>query len=414
MRVSRQAAGTRARARAPSSSARRVERRPRRAVAWRFDSRAQQVRARARLRAFRQGSALAVALTALLLMISGTGGTAQEQEGAAPEGLPPAAPSDPAEAIEQAAGTIEELVLGFYAFLPKILLAVLLLALVALAARVASTLLRRFLGEWEKTDAIAALVRIALFFGAIAVSLSVLAGDASALLGSIGLVGLALSWALQTPIESFTGWLLNSFRGYYRVGDRIEVGDVFGDVYRIDVLTTTVWEAGGPGKTVAGAQPTGAMITFPNWEVLRSNIVNYSREFPFVWDEVTVGITNESDLRYAARVFEDVARGVVGGGMTEAAARYQRLLQRARIAFDVEEEPRVFFSPADAWTSCTVRYLADARRRRRLGSDLLVALSEAAADPAHAGRIVPAYPRREILVRTDWRPSAGEGRDGRD
>ena len=32
------------------------------------------------------------------------------------------------------------------------------------------------------------------------------------------------SLPLQTPIESFTGWLLNSFRGYYRVGDRIEVG----------------------------------------------------------------------------------------------------------------------------------------------------------------------------------------------
>jgi small-conductance mechanosensitive channel len=69
-----------------------------------------------------------------------------------------------------------------------------------------------------------------------------------------------------------------------------------GDVYRIDVLTTTVWEAGGPGKSVTGAQPTGAMITFPYWEVLRSNIVNYSREFPYVWDEVTVAIANESDL----------------------------------------------------------------------------------------------------------------------
>jgi small-conductance mechanosensitive channel len=64
------------------------------------------------------------------------------------------------------------------------------------------------------------------------------------------------------------------------VGDRIAVGDVFGDVYRIDVLTTTVWEAGGPGKPVSAAQSTGALITFPNWEVLRSNIINYSRDFP--------------------------------------------------------------------------------------------------------------------------------------
>ena len=70
----------------------------------------------------------------------------------------------------------------------------------------------------------AALMRIGLFLLAIAAGLSVIAGDATALLGSIGLIGLALSWALQTPIESFTGWVLNAFRDYYRPGDRIEVG----------------------------------------------------------------------------------------------------------------------------------------------------------------------------------------------
>jgi small-conductance mechanosensitive channel len=86
-------------------------------------------------------------------------------------------------------------------------------------------------------------------------SLSVLAGDVRAVVGSVGLLGLAASWALQTPIESFTGWLLNSFRGYYRVGDRIAVGDVFGDVYRIDVLTTTVWEAGGPASPCRRRRP---------------------------------------------------------------------------------------------------------------------------------------------------------------
>jgi hypothetical protein len=98
------------------------------------------------------------------------------------------------------------------------------------------------------------------------IAVSVLAGDIRAMLGSVGLVGLALSWALQTPIESFTGWLLNSFQGYYRVGDRVQVGDVFGDVYAIDFLSTTLWELGSaerPGAVHAD-QPTGRLITFPN------------------------------------------------------------------------------------------------------------------------------------------------------
>jgi small conductance mechanosensitive channel len=137
--------------------------------------------------------------------------------------------------------------------------------------------------------------------------------------------------------------------------------------------------------------------------VLRSNIINYSRDFPFVWDEVTVSVGNESDLPYAARVLESVAAGTVGPGMREAAAYYEQLLARARIAFDVEEQPRVFFSAADAWTNCTVRYVVDARKRRRAASDLVAALSTAMADPVHQGRIIGAYPRSEVRLRRSWR-----------
>lgn len=368
----------------------------------RFGLGAHQERARARLRGFRQGTFLAVALTALILLITGgvDESTGQDAQPPVPDAV------DPSVSIDEAAGTIQELLVGFYGILPKLVLSLVLIAAAAVLARLINAILRRSLGGWGKAEALGALVRIGMYLAAIAVSLSVIAGDANALLGSVGLVGLALSWALQTPIESFTGWLLNSFRSYYRVGDRIEVGDVFGDVYKIDVLTTTVWEAGGAGKSVAGAQPTGAMITFPNWEVLRSNLVNYTRDFPFVWDEVTVAVANESDLVYVAQVFEEVAARLVGGAMSDAAARYQDLLARARIAFEIEERPRVFFSPSDAWTNCTVRYIVDARSRRRRASDMLVALSRAAADSAHAGRIIPAYPRTEVRLRETWLSSS--------
>lgn len=319
---------------------------------------------------------------------------------------------DPGASLEQATHTIRDLLLGFYGLLPKVLIALILLVLAALAGKLARAVLQRFLGRWERTDAIAALLRITIFVAAIAGALSIMAGDVRALLGSIGLVGLALSWALQTPIESFTGWLLNSFRSYYRVGDRIEVGDVFGDVYKIDVLTTTVWEAGGPGKAVTGAQSTGAMITFPNWEVLRSNVVNYSREFPYVWDEVTIGIANESDLAYATRTFEEVARRVVGPLMLEPVQQYRQLLEKAKVAFDVDEEPRVFLSLTDAWTNCVVRYLVPARARRRWSTALILALTAESARPEHKGKIIPAYPRTEVQVREHWPGAPREKVDG--
>lgn len=391
--------------RRPARSAAR--RRPRR-----LDARRYRVGAEQQLRRFRQGSALAVALTALLLLVWGgpLDVEGQEQPGTAtvageqaPAGAAPLVQdADPEEAVDQATATIRQLALNFYAFLPRLLLVVVLLALAALVGRLARFTLERTLGRWERAAAITAVTRLAIFLIAAIAAVSILAGDVRAVVGSVGLLGLAASWALQTPIESFTGWLLNSFRGYYRVGDRIAVGDVFGDVYRIDILTTTVWEAGGPGKAVAAAQATGALITFPNWEVLRSNVVNYSRDFPYVWDEIAVNVANESDLDYCSRVLEATARRALGGQMEEAAQRYEQLLRAERLKFDVDDVPRVYLSSADAWTVCTIRYLVPIRSRRAWASTMLLEVSRELARPEHQEKIRSVYPRNEVMLRESW------------
>lgn len=318
---------------------------------------------------------------------------------------------DPARAIDEATGTIRDLAYTFYGYLPRVLLSLVVVSLAWVLAKAARLLLERVLGRWERTAAIVAITRMSLLILALVATLSILAGDARAVVGSVGLLGIAASWALQTPIESFTGWLLNSFRAYYRVGDRIAVGDVFGDVYRIDVLTTTVWEAGGPGKPVSAAQSTGALITFPNWEVLRSNIINYSRDFPFVWDEVMVGVANESDLAYCSKTLEDVARRVLGDQMQDAARRYEELLRAEHLTFEVDVVPRVYLSAAESWTDCTVRYLVPVRSRRHWSSTLLLAIHEELNRPDHRERIVSVYPRTEVVLREGWQPGSGLAED---
>jgi small conductance mechanosensitive channel len=379
----------------------------------RADPRAYQRQAQAQLRRFRQGSMLAVAVTGLLLLVWGLPPdvAGQEPAPAAEPAAEPAAnllPSDPGAALDQATQTMRELAYGFYAFFPRIVLVLALLAMAAVVARGVQWLLNRSLSGWERKEAAGALARLVIFLSAAVVAVSVLAGDVRAVVGSVGLFGLAASWALQTPIESFTGWMLNSFRGYYRVGDRIAVGDVFGDVYRIDVLTTTVWEAGGPGKPVRAAQSTGALITFPNWEVLRSNIINYSRDFPYVWDEVEFNVANESDLEYTARVIEDTARRVLGPEMVQAASEYQALLDAQRLPIEVEELPRVYLSLADSWTDCTLRYLIPVRSRRTWASTLTMEITKELSDAKHRGRIVEVYPRHEVALKKDWSAPAAE------
>jgi small conductance mechanosensitive channel len=378
--------------------------------------------AEGRLRRFRQGSVLAVAITALLLLLLGAPAPAEMAAPAASAALQvaeaDAAPQDtvapdPGLAAREATGTLRDLALDFYGALPAIGIAIALLFTAAILAKLVGLGLRKALASWERAQATAALVSIFIWLVAIGAALSVLTGDARALVGSVGLFGLALSWALQAPIESFTGWLLNSFRSYYRIGDRIAVGDVFGDVARIDFLTTTVFEAGGPGKRVQAAQSTGAMVTFPNLEVLRSNIVNFTRDFPYVWDELTIAVANESDLATAVRVLEDTADAVLGEQMADAAQEYARLLERARLAWDVATRPKVFASAEESWTDLTVRYVVPAREMRKWASLLLLAVNRALADRAVADKVFQAYPRRQMqtLPAPPWTEAAsGRGR----
>lgn len=372
-----------------------------------------------RLDRLRRGGALAVGLTAILLLATHSPDrlaadtqidTAQvdttQVDSVAADTLAidtAEAPADtvvvdPGQAVEEATGTLRELYRDFMRVAPKLVIALVLLALAGLLSGLLRPVLRRAFGSWSKGAAASAGIGILIWVLALSAALAVITGDARTLLGSVGLLGLALSWALQAPIESFSAWVFNSFREYYRVGDRIAVGDVFGDVHRIDLLTTTVWESGRPdGDGVGGA--TGGLITFPNSEVLRANIVNYTRDFPWVWDEVVVGVANESDLRYAMERARDVAMRVVGGDMKAPATAYRELLKEAGLEYDVSDEPEVFLSATDSWTNVAVRYLVPARARRSTRTRMLLELSEDFAAPENATRIIGSYPRQRVDVR---------------
>lgn len=408
----------------------------------------QQARARGALRGYARASQLAVALVGILLLLwlgptedaDVRGGSTVLAQGFAPssgerqdddagDGQAAAAPVDPAEAqaegraegrvdersgepngngppepapspgaaVQEATGTLREVLLQGYNLIPKLAIAIIIMLAGWGLSRLIRMLLLGVLANWDRAEAVGAMSMVVIFLMALGLALSVIAGDSRALVGSVGLAGLALSWALQAPIESFTGWLLNSFQSYYRVGDRISVGEVFGDVYRIDILTTMVWEAGGPNKPVQGAQPTGALITFPNSEVLRSNIVNYTRDFPHVWDEVTFSVANASDLAYTAGVMRRVAVRVLGQVMEGPAREYRKLVRRTKhLGLDIATEPQVYASVAESWTDLTVRYLVPARERRKWSSELVMTLSAELAAPEHAAKIIPGYPRSRI------------------
>ncbi|MFP4094285.1 MAG: mechanosensitive ion channel family protein [Cyclobacteriaceae bacterium] len=363
------------------------------------------------LNRFRQASIIALAFTMLLLLIfpeeeiqAQDTDTISEQAVQEEDTLTDASVEEIGQAAtDEALTTLQELWQGFYNNLPKLLIAIVALFIAWLLLKMIRPLLRRFTRSWGSSNAIMAVVSISVWLLAAGVALSVLAGDIRALVGSVGLVGLALSWALQTPIESFTGWLLNSFKGYYSVGDRIAVGEVFGDVYKIDPLNTTVWEIGSPerGGAVQAEQPTGRLLTFPNNEILTGTVTNLTRDFPYVWDELAVPIANESDLPLALQVLEQLSRRLLSESMRQPADKYATILKKSNLDDKLSREPELYVSATDSWIEISIRYLVDARSRRvwksRLQQEIVAELNKA----DYQGKIIPVYPRQQYQVIDD-------------
>lgn len=354
---------------------------------------------------------LAVATTSFLLLLLG------DEVGAESSDSPPASKALAAESIaeeatKEATSAFQAIWQGGLELIPKLLVVVAIIVAGWAASRMLRLFFRRIIGRWSRGYAAAALASCAVWLLVFGASMGVLVGDIRALVGSLGLAGLALSWALQNPIEGATGWLLNSFQGYYRIGDRIAVGDVFGDVVDIDFLTTTVWEIGGADHRSSGIhaeQPTGRKITFPNNEMLTGSIINYTSDFPFVWDELAISIATESDVRYAARVAQKVASDLLDEMMRPAALRYRAILEDSKLPVDVPLQPVVYFSLTESGIDVIVRYLVGARERRKWKSELTLNVVTTFNQPEHSGKILPVYPRRQVqLVGADGRPRVPE------
>lgn len=180
------------------------------------------------------------------------------------------------------------------------------------------------------------------------------------LLVSYGLIAAGIAVALQDFFKNFVGGLLVFLTGMYRVGDRIEIADTTGDVIDIGILYTSVMETGG---WLTGEQETGRIDMIPNGYVLSRTVNNYTKDNNFLWDEIILPITYDSDWREAITVFTDIAREETTAAAEQAKREMESLGERYYL-FRRSVEPSLFLTMTDNWITFHIRYVVDARGRR--------------------------------------------------
>lgn len=177
---------------------------------------------------------------------------------------------------------------------------------------------------------------------------------------AFGVAGAGIAFALQEVIASVAGWAAISFAGFFRPGDRVELGGIRGDVIDISILRTTLMEV---GEWVKGDLYTGRIVRVANSFVFKAPVFNYSGDFAFLWDEIVVPIKYGSDHVLARRLLERVADEIVGEYSTRAALAWKGMVRKFLIE-DAKVSPMVTLVANDNWIEFTLRYEVDYKARR--------------------------------------------------
>jgi small-conductance mechanosensitive channel len=205
--------------------------------------------------------------------------------------------------------------------------------------------------------------------------------DPARLATGIGLVSAGLAFALQKVVTSFAGYFVIMRSRVFTVGERITMGGVRGDVISLGFLKTTLMEMGDPTQStpsvwVHGRQFTGRIVTITNDKIFEEPIYNSTRDFPFIWDEISVPITYATDRTRAEAILLAAAQHATAQ-MQKDAEPYRATMNESYHLELEELAPRVFYKITDNWLELSLRFIVADHQSRQVRDQIARAILDA-------------------------------------
>lgn len=182
----------------------------------------------------------------------------------------------------------------------------------------------------------------------------------------LGLLSAGIAIALKDPVTDMAGWLFLMWRKPFEVGDRIQVGNSKGDVIDLRVFKFTMLEI---GNWVDADQSTGRVIHIPNHKIFSEDIANYTSDFEWVWNEMGVLVTFESDWKKAKKILQEIADEVCKEFVEQAREEVKKAEKSYLIRYQYLT-PIVYTGVKDSGINLTIRYLINPRMSRSISQKL--------------------------------------------
>jgi small-conductance mechanosensitive channel len=176
----------------------------------------------------------------------------------------------------------------------------------------------------------------------------------------LGLMTAGFAIALKDPLTNLAGWLFILFRKPFVVGDRVQIGPDTGDIIDIRLFQFTMLEI---GNWVDADQSTGRIIHLPNGKVFLEPQANYSSGFEYIWNEIPVNITFESDWEKAKVILTEIIKKQAENVDIKAEKEIMEASKNYMIYYK-HLTPIVYTKVMEYGVKLTIRYLCNPRKRR--------------------------------------------------
>jgi small-conductance mechanosensitive channel len=224
---------------------------------------------------------------------------------------------------------------------------------------------------------------------------------------ALGLVTAGVAFALQKVITAIAGYFVILRSNIFSVGDRIEMGGVRGDVISLGFIETKIMEMGQPlsigGTTssswVKSRQFTGRIVTVTNDRIFEEPVYNYTRDFPFLWEEISIPISYQADRDRAEQILLECAERHTER-INEMSRESLRIMRDRYFLHSHDLTPKVYYRITNNWLELTVRFVVRERAIRDLkdavSRDILKAFDNAGIGIATTRYDVVGFPPLQI------------------
>ena len=265
-------------------------------------------------------------------------------------------------------------------------------------------------------QAISVLCALVLALGVV----SIWFNDPGRLATVAGLVTAGIAVALQKVITAIAGYFVILRGNTFSIGDRIVMGDVRGDVVALGFMQTMVMEMGqpppvqsaSPAMWVHSRQFTGRIVTISNSEIFEKPVYNYTREFPYIWDEIHIPVSSQADRVEAESILFGAANKHALNQEKIGPEAVRRLQEKYQVD-PIDLDPTVYYCLTDNWLELTLRFIAPDHGVRRMkdamSREIIAELDKAKIGIASGTYEIVGLPPVHVRMEGEEAPSQSSG-----